>query len=88
MQHAEVQTQLLGIRVAQSREGREGHNLFKDGRLKTGFREEVPFSFFVVLFICLFLAVLGLHCCMGFSLVAASRGYFLVEVHGLLIAMT
>ena len=29
------------------------------------------------LFIYLFLAVLGLHCCSGFSLVVASRGYSL-----------
>ena len=35
----------------------------------------------------LFLAVLGLHCCMGFSLVAASSSYSLVAVHGLLIAV-
>ena len=54
MQHAEVQTQLLGIRVAQRREGREGHNLFKDRRLKTGFREEVLLNFFLI-FIYLFI---------------------------------
>ena len=30
-----------------------------------------------VIFIYLFLAVLGLHCCAGFSLVVASRGYLL-----------
>ena len=28
--------------------------------------------------------MLGLRCCLGFSLVAASRGYSLVVVHGLL----
>lgn len=28
----------------------------------------------------------GSHCCMGFSLGTASRGYSLVLVHGLLIA--
>ena len=33
------------------------------------------------------MAVLGLGCCMGFSLVAVSGGYCLVEVHGLLIAV-
>ena len=32
----------------------------------------------------LVLAVLGLHCCMGFSLVAVSRGNSLVAIHGLL----
>lgn len=37
------------------------------------------------LFIYLFLTVLGLRCCSGFSLVAASRGYSLVAVHRLLI---
>ena len=31
------------------------------------------------------LTVLGLRCCSGFSLVAVSRGYSLVAVHGLLI---
>ena len=35
----------------------------------------------------LFLAVLGLCRCAGFSLVAASRDYSSVLVHGLLIAM-
>ena len=34
----------------------------------------------IILFIYLFLAVLGLCCCMGFSLVAVSRGYSLVVV--------
>ena len=29
--------------------------------------------------------MLGLHCCLGFSLVTVSRGYSLVAVHGLLI---
>ena len=32
----------------------------------------------------LFLAVLGLPCCQGLSLVAANRGYSLAVVHGLL----
>ena len=34
-----------------------------------------------------FLVVLGLCCCMGFSLAAESRGYPVVMVQGLLIAM-
>ena len=34
----------------------------------------------------LFLAALGLRCCMGFSLAAVSGGYFLVAACGLLIA--
>ena len=33
-------------------------------------------------------AVLGLHCCAGFSLVAVSKGYPLVAVCGLLVAVT
>ena len=33
------------------------------------------------------LAVLGLRCCMGFSLVLESRGYSLVAVNALLIAV-
>ena len=35
----------------------------------------------------LFVAVLGLHCCVGFPLDAVSRGRSLVAVPGLLIAM-
>ena len=38
-------------------------------------------------FIYLFLSVLGLRCCMGFSPVAASRGYSLVAVCRLLTAV-
>ena len=38
-------------------------------------------------FIYWFMAALGLHCCSGFSLVAASRGYSLVGVPGLLIVV-
>ena len=38
-------------------------------------------------FVSLFLAVLGLHCCSGFSLVAESGGYFLVVMSDLLIAV-
>ena len=37
------------------------------------------------MYLFLFLVALGLHCCEGFSLAAASRGYSLVEVCGLLI---
>ena len=43
------------------------------------------FWFFKKLFIQLFLAALGLHCCTDFSLSAASRGYSVVVVHGLLL---
>ena len=38
-------------------------------------------------FICLFLAALCLHCCMGFSLVGASWGCSLVAVHRLVLAV-
>ena len=41
-----------------------------------------------VSFICLFLAVLGLHCYAGFSVVVASGGFFLVPVCELLFAVT
>ena len=40
------------------------------------------------LFVDVILAVLGLHCCAGFSLVEASRGYSLAAVHGLPTAVT
>ena len=43
--------------------------------------------FFKKLFIYLSLAVLGLSCCVGFSLVVTSGGYSLVAVCGLLIAV-
>ena len=43
------------------------------------------FSFFGLIY--LFLAALGLCCCSGFSLVAASRGYSLAAVPGLLIVV-
>ena len=42
---------------------------------------------FFKLIICLFLAVLGLHCYVGFSLVAVSGGYTPVAVYGLLIVV-
>ena len=35
-------------------------------------------KFYVFISVYLLLAVLGLHCCAGFSLVAARRGYCLV----------
>ena len=38
-------------------------------------------------FLCLYLAVLGLCCSVDFSTVAANRGYSLVSVCGLLIAV-
>ena len=48
----------------------------------------VPTFFVHFFFKCyLFLAVLGLRCCVGFCLVVAIRGYSLAAVHGLLIAV-
>ena len=44
-------------------------------------------SFFFNVFMHLFLVVLGLCFCMGFSLVAMSRGYSLLAVLGFLIAV-
>ena len=43
--------------------------------------------FYIYNFIYLFLVVLGLCCCMQFSLIAASGGYPVVAVHRLLIAV-
>ena len=40
-----------------------------------------------MLFIYEYLAVLGLHCCEGFSLVVASRGYSMIVVPELLIVL-
>ena len=37
-----------------------------------------------IIFIHVFLAVLGLRCCWGFSLVVASRSYSVLATHGLL----
>ena len=50
------------------------------------------FYFYYLIFnnfisIYLFLTVLGLHCCMDFSLVVMNRGYSLVAVCGLLTAL-
>ena len=37
-----------------------------------------PSVWHIMVFICLLLAVLGVHCCAGFSLAVAGRGYSLV----------
>ena len=42
---------------------------------------------FIYLFIYFIFDCAGLHCCVGFSLVAESRGYSLVAVHRLLISV-
>ena len=44
-------------------------------------------SFFLTLLVIYFLAALSLCCCPGLSLVAESRGYSLVAVWGLLVAV-
>ena len=49
--------------------------------------EKASLSFFKNTFIYLFLTMLGLRCCSGFSLVLASRGYSLVAVRRPLIEM-
>ena len=51
------------------------------------FHVTFPLFFFCRFLIYLFLVELGLHRCMGFSLVAASRGYALVTASWLLIAV-
>ena len=38
------------------------------------------FCLFVILFVCLLLAVLGVHCCSGFPLAVASEGYSLAAI--------
>ena len=45
------------------------------------------FLFIIFIYLFLFLAVLGLHCRMGFSVVGASGSYALLAVRGLLIAV-
>jgi hypothetical protein len=47
-------------------------------------RELIFFFLNFILFAYLFLAVLGLGCCTGFSPVVASGGYSLIAVSGLL----
>ena len=44
-------------------------------------------SFFNIMCFLLFMAMLGLHCCTGFSLVGANGNYSLVAVHRLLIVV-
>ena len=49
--------------------------------------ETVPLSLLESLLFYLFLSVLGLRCCVGFSLIEASGGYSLVVVYSLLIVV-
>ena len=48
----------------------------------------ITLNIFKIYFICLFLAVLGLHCCERLSLVSASRGYSSAGVRLLLLQST
>ena len=57
------------------------------GSLRMGKKEIIVAIKFTYNLIYLFLAVLGLHCCMGFSLDATSRGYSLVMVSRFLIVV-
>ena len=71
------------------REGRHftRQNIRKNGHFFGAVSSSSSSFFFFYNFIYLFLAVLGLHCCSGFSLVLASGGYSLVAVHGFLIVV-
>ena len=53
----------------------------------THLHTNVHFFYRGIYYLLLFLAMLGLCCCTGFSRVVASRGYFVVVVHRLLIAV-
>ena len=55
-------------------------------KLQARLAPELENLYFIYLCISL-LAVLGLHCCAGFSLVVVSRGCSLIVVCGLLIAV-
>ena len=55
-----------------------------DTTLMAESEEELEFYNFIFIYLLnLFLTVLRLHCCMGFSLVAASGSYSMVSVCGL-----
>ena len=49
--------------------------------------QSISLSLSLFLKLYLFLAVLGLHCCADFSLVAVSRRYSLVAMRGFLLAV-
>ena len=53
---------------------------------RTSFSEKLTFLKKLI-HVLIYLAVLGLHCCMVFSLVALSGGYSLVAMHGILIGV-
>ena len=63
-----------------------GKGRAKMKKLQARLAPELENLYFIYLCISL-LAVLGLHCCAGFSLVVASRGCSLIAVCGLLIAV-
>ena len=63
-----------------------GKGRAKMKKLQARLAPELENLYFIYLCISL-LAVLGLHCCAGFSLVVVSRGCSLIVVCGLLIAV-
>ena len=72
-----------------SRAWSHGRQFFPQTRgWEDGFRMiQVHYIYCALYFIALFLPMLGLHSCAGFPLVWESRGYSLVAVCGLLIAV-
>ena len=46
---------------------------------------ELDLLYFIYIYIYIYFAVLGLCCCMGFSLAAVSRGYFIVVFELLIV---
>ena len=58
-----------------------------NGILKQYYRSSSVLEDFVCLFVYLFLAALGLHCCARAFFSCSERGILFVVVHGLLIVM-
>ena len=71
---------------AEMRACKIGKGRAKMKKLQVRLAPELENLYFIYLCISL-LAVLGLHCCAGFSLVVVSRGCSLIVVCGLLIAV-
>ena len=71
---------------AEMRACKIGKGRAKMKKLQARLAPELENLYFIYLCISL-LAVLGLHCCAGFSLVVVSRGCSLIVVCGLLIAV-
>ena len=71
---------------AEMRACKIGKGRAKMKKLQARLAPELENLYFIYVCISL-LAVLGLHCCAGFSLVVVSRGCSLIVVCGLLIAV-